>query len=121
MPRLIFLVALVAALAGCGRLPSIPVPGSGMFSRQQPSDPLPFPTRLAAERGSDDFRVSVAQGAAGLDAVRESVRFPATRHCLRFFGSSAIDWVSAPGQPEAWIGQAGAEGSVTYSGRCTGR
>ncbi|QFU08352.1 hypothetical protein PARPLA_02951 [Rhodobacteraceae bacterium THAF1] len=118
MTRLIILVALAASLTGCGRfnLPNVP-----FTNRIQPSEPLPFKTNLAAARGAQTFQVSVAQGAADLEAVRESVRFPATNHCMRYYGSSQIDWVSAAGDPNAWVGQPTESGATVYSGRCDPR
>ena len=118
MTRLIILVALAASLAGCGR---IPTPSLPFLSKAQPSESLPFQAKLSAERRSPDVTVTVNQGAADLEAVRESVRFPATVHCLKYFGSSRIDWASVPGQPDAWIGQRIENGATVYSGRCDAR
>lgn len=115
MRALALLAALTSALAGCGNLPSIGVAQVGRADTA-----LPYRARLSADRGSRDFAVSVAQGGAGLDAVRESVRFPATRRCIARFGSSEIDWVSQ-GDPENWIAVGGPDGRAIYRGRCTGR
>ena len=123
MTRLITLVAILASLGACGRIPfpSIPLPAMPFTDRITPSEPRPFKAKLTAARSAPDFTVSVAQGAANLDAVRESVRFPATNHCLRYFGASQIDWVAAAGDPDAWIGQPTANGQTIYSGRCNPR
>ncbi len=119
MPRLTIAFLICLATIACSRLPSLP--GSGGFGQAQPEAPLPYQTRLAAEEGSPEFAVAVASGGAQLDSVRESVRFPATRYCLRHFGTSDIAWAAPAGTPAAWTGRVDATGQVVYTGRCTGR
>ncbi len=119
MPRLILMLILGLAVSGCGRLPSLP--GSGLFVRDRPASALPYRATLIAEDGSDRFQVAVEDGGAPLAATRESVRFPATRHCLRRTGSSHAEWVAVPGTPEAWQAMRDGQGRSIYSGRCTGR
>jgi len=119
VPRLFLLLLTGLALAGCDRLPSLP--GSGLFARDLPATPLPYEAELIAPDGSDRFRVAVADRGAPLATTRESVRFPATRYCLRHAGSSSIAWVAAPGDPSAWRAERDPAGRSIYSGRCTGR
>ncbi len=117
--RLILASILCLATIACSRLPSLP--GTGAFGQARPETPLPYPSRLAQGDGSAQFAVAVTSNGAPLDAVRESVRFPATRYCMRHFGTSDIDWAAPAGTPEAWTGRADAKGQVVYAGRCTGR
>lgn len=116
MPRLILSLLLGLALAGCGRLPSLPGTGG-----DRPATALAFETELLALEGSDGFRVAVEDRGAPLAATRESVRFQATRYCLRQAGSSEIAWVAAPQDPGAWRAVRDGRGRLVYTGRCTGR
>jgi len=114
---MLFVLALLAVSA-CGR---VPVPSLSVMTRAVPSERLPFETRLLSDRRSPDLSVAVDARGAGLDAVRESVRFEGTRYCLRSFGSSRIDWIASPADPRDWIATVDARGRQVYSGRCVGR
>lgn len=118
MPRLILFCSLILALTACDR---VPVPRIGFLARDVPSEPLPFDARIEAARGAESFAVAVDGRGQGLEVLRESVRFEGTRHCLRSFGTSDIDWAAAPGRPEAWIGRSDGRGRTVYTGRCRGR
>jgi len=116
--RLICLLLVAMTVMACGR---IPTPGLGFLTNVRPSDPLPYDANLSADGDETEFRVAVESRGAGLEAVRETVRFYGTRHCLTTFGSSAIVWGAQPGAPEAWIGTRAQNGRTVYSGRCLGR
>ena len=116
MSRLICLLLAAAALASCGRLPSLP-----RLEATRPAEPLPYEARLVADRADADFSVVVEAPGAPLDATRETVRFYGTRHCLRYFGSSRIVWNAPAGAPKSWIATRSESGLPVYSGRCVGR
>lgn len=118
MPRLILMLCILSTVSACGR---IPIPRLGFLQRDRPAETLPFRTQLLADRRAAPFSVAVEARGTGLDAVRESVRFEGTRHCLRHFGNSDIDWASQPGQPDAWVATSDSRGRLVYSGRCLGR
>jgi hypothetical protein len=101
------LLAAVAALSACGG------------PRMQGDVRLPYKAQVS--RGDDprDFAVTVAVQGAALDAIRESVRFPATLYCLQTVGQSDKEWLRDPVSGD-WAGAAVADGTV-YRGRCTGR
>ncbi len=119
MPRLILACLMCLAALGCSRLPSLP--GRAALFEARPDTRLPYAARLVTGRGSDRFRVAVASNGAGLEATRESVRFPGTRYCLRQFGTTDIVWTAPPGRPDAWTGTVMSDGRVLYEGRCAGR
>lgn len=119
MPRPILacLVCLATAAAGCDQLPSLP--GTGVAGAQ-PNAPLPYPATVSADAEDPaNFAVAVATGGAPLAAIRESVRFPATRYCLAHAGTSDIAWTA--GAPGAWTARLAPDGRSVYTGRCTGR
>ncbi|WP_099823799.1 hypothetical protein [Oceaniglobus indicus] len=110
----LLLLGLALAATGCGVRQSLG------FGPAQPADVLPFEAKLSE---SDDdiraFTVQVQAGGAGLDVTRESVRFPATAHCLQSFGDTEIDWqLDASGD---WAGMPLEGGDMVYAGRCAGR
>jgi len=114
-PRLSIILLLCAGLAGCGTVQRL-----NPFSTWQPETPLPYGANLNGDRRSPDFTVSVATRGAPIEAWRESARFPATRHCLRRFGSSVIDW-RTDGGPEDWVVRYDSDGTAVVSGRCAAR
>ncbi|TDL84241.1 hypothetical protein E2L08_01890 [Palleronia sediminis] len=118
--RLAIMAMAGAVTASCGSLPSIPYPGSDRLLRMVPERQLPFAAEIAADRAQPEFQVLVDARGAGLPQLRESVRHPATMHCIRYFGTSDIDWTTVGG-PDDWsVGQA-PDGRLVFSGRCTGR
>lgn len=115
--RFVVIFLLVLTSAACSRLPQLPTFG---FNRAVPEITLPYRARVQAARSSRAFVVSVDQGAASTDDVRESVRFPATRRCITQFGSSEIAW-DLNAQQQDWAVSRNERGQAFYSGRCTGR
>lgn len=111
-PLLRWLVAgvLVLATASCGSIQRLRTGASS-------ADALPYNARLSRGDGRS-FTVSVASRGASIDAVRESVRFPATRHCMTRFGASDAVWRTDAGGE--WL--AVSDGSrLRFAGRCTAR
>ncbi|TRD21505.1 hypothetical protein [Palleronia caenipelagi] len=118
MRHVILFVLLAVTVAACGR---VPIPRIGLFDRMVPETRLPYSARITAPRGARSFDVVVASRGAPLEAVRDTVRFHATRHCLIGFGNSAIRWNAVPGDPARWIAQPDGRGRDVYSGTCVGR
>lgn len=105
---------IVSTLSACG------IPQRFGFGGAEPETPLPFRTDL--DRNRDEprlFTVSVEAQGAGIDAVRESVRHPATGYCLITFGGSDIDW-DMDGAGE-WRAARTEDGDLVFSGTCTAR
>jgi hypothetical protein len=107
--RLLLLAGLIAATAGCASIRALRTGGG-------PADALPFRAQISRGDGRD-FSVSVANRGAGVDAVRESVRFEATRYCLRRFGGSDAVWRLGAGGD--WLPAVEGE-RLRFAGRCTG-
>ena len=80
---------------------------------------LPFKTQLKAGEDRRDFQVTVQSRGAGLEQMRESVRFSATRYCLSRYGASEAVWNLDPATNDWAFVQD--EGQVVFSGRCTSR
>lgn len=111
MRAVLFLVAALA-LAGCGLIQ--PVTGEGVSA-----DRLPYRTSL--KRGEDprNVAVSVRARGAGVDAVRESVRFPVTRYCLSNYGRSDALWNRDPASGDwAFVRQGE---TLVFQARCVAR
>ncbi|MFN3938634.1 MAG: hypothetical protein ACK4KW_13780 [Gemmobacter sp.] len=102
-------LAAVLALAACGNRT---LPGRGAQAEIR----LPYRASLSAGADRRDFTVRVENRGAGIDEVRESVRFQATRHCLTRHGSSDHDFeMDAAGTDWAYTVQGA---SLVFAGRC---
>ena len=115
MRRITILLTACLGLSGCAVLPS------NLFARATPQSDLPYRASLSAgQRGSPAFAVTVDARGAPLAAFRESARFPGTRYCLRYFGSSEIAW-QRDGAGAEWAVRYGRDGRPVVAGRCVGR
>ncbi|MDR5651298.1 hypothetical protein [Ruixingdingia sedimenti] len=105
LPVLI-LTMVALALSGCAR-----------ERRAAAEAGLPYRADLkAADDGT--LLISVKAAGAGLAEVRESVRYPVTRHCLTETGNSTADWTLDPATGDwAWR-VAGDE--LVFEARCRG-
>ena len=112
--RVLIVMVLGLGVAGCGVAKRVVGLGS-----PKSATPLPYKARLSKGNDRHDFAVSVANKGAGVAAVRESVRFPATEHCLFNFGGSEIDWVIDPVTGDWDFVQDGQ--NLIFAGRCTTR
>ena len=109
----ILITSAALALSGCGWF-NFGGGGDGVSDA-----PLPFRASLARGEDTRDFTVSVRAGGNSLDAVRETVRFTATRYCLPTFGGSDVDWQIDPATQD-WAFQREGEDMV-FAGRCLAR
>lgn len=80
---------------------------------------LPFKASLAKGDDRRDIIISVRGGRNGVEAVRETVRFTATRYCLPTFGGSDVAWAINPATQD-WSFVRNGEDMI-FSGRCTAR
>ncbi|SFR54374.1 hypothetical protein [Litoreibacter janthinus] len=86
MIRIALITALSLSVASCGLL-------SRDKSRNAESErALPFKAKLSSGEDKRDISIAVVNNGAGVEEVRESVRFEATKYCLLNFGGSDADW-----------------------------
>ena len=113
------------SLAGCGIFGGGGGGGGflglgGLFGNRSASEQgLPFRAQLRRGEDRRNFTVTVRAGGQSVDAVRESVRFPATQYCLLTFGLSDVDWVINPATGD-WAFERSGEDMI-FQGRCTAR
>lgn len=113
MGRVWLSLVLILSLAGCASL------GFGNASNRANSEKeLPFRAKLKTGEGRA-FSVSVANRGAGLDQVRESVRFEATKYCLLQFGGSDATWEINPATKDWAFTRDGS--SLVFRGTCSVR
>ena len=80
---------------------------------------MPFRAKLAKGEEKRNFSVAVVHNGSGVEEVRESVRFPATRYCLLTFGGSEVDWAIDSATGDWAFVQNGDK--LIFNGRCTKR
>ncbi len=80
---------------------------------------LPFNAKFSKGDDPREIEVRVQNKGAGVEAVRESVRFEATKYCLINFGGSDADWRIDPVSNDWAFTQDG--DSLTFFARCTAR
>ncbi|MEP5761006.1 MAG: hypothetical protein ABJ327_17170 [Litoreibacter sp.] len=114
MIRTILLMTLVTAVAGCGGFSGL---GGKKSQKAKTENTLPFKGRLSVGDDPTSFSVAVNGAGAGVEEVRESVRFEGTKYCLATNGSSDIQWAT---NGDDWsFSQDG--GTLVFSGQCVGR
>jgi len=115
--KLLLVVALAALpLAGCGTIGGWV---GDLWGGETSDKALSYRAKLSKGAEQRDFLVTVQAGGVGVDAVRESARFPATRYCLKTFGGSEVDWLINPDTGDWSFARDGQE--MIFSGRCTAR
>ena len=80
---------------------------------------LPYDASLRADRDGNLTVTARRAAGASLDDLRESVRYPVTRHCIDKRGRSEADWAMDPATGD-WAYTADVNGNVTFSARCRG-
>jgi hypothetical protein len=86
MIRLLLITSLVLTAASCSRL-------SRDKSRNAATErALPFKAKLSTGEDKRDIAIAVVNKGAGVEEVRESVRFEATKYCLLNYGGSDAEW-----------------------------
>lgn len=112
MKRFILLSCAVAMLSGCSFF-------NFGGSEGVADSALPFRSSLTKGEDPRDFAIFVRAGENSLEAVRETVRFTATRYCLPVFGGSDVDWVMDPATLDWAFSRDGDD--LVFNGRCLAR
>lgn len=113
MIRLLLITTLAFGVASCGKLRSDKSRGAASERA------LPFKAKLSKGEDKREIAVSVENKGAGVDEVRESVRFEATKYCLLNYGGSDVEWdMNAAGTDWAFSQDGGA---LIFNARCTKR
>lgn len=107
--------AVALSMSGCGNNGWF----GDIFGDDGTNAGLPYRASLSRADEPRSFTVSVTASEASVDAVRESVRMPATRHCLETYGGSDVDWVTDPSSGDWEFARDG--DFMVFSGRCTVR
>ena len=102
---------IIVGLFGCG---SINPYFKGF--KVKPTEPLPYKTNLSSQKNAEEFVVSVKNKEQGIEEVRESVRFEATKYCLLYFGTSDINWKISQ-ITQDWAFDSNSE-KLIFSGQC---
>ncbi|GAA5071825.1 hypothetical protein N0B44_13850 [Roseibacterium beibuensis] len=110
---LVFCLAVPLAGCGIGQRVSNFVGGTG--SNQ--SVDLPYAASLRTGETQRDFTVTARAPGASLAEARESLRYPATSHCVDRYGNSEIDWVMDPATGD-WAVSRLENGDLVVTGRC---
>lgn len=113
MVRIFLLLTLVCALTSCS------VFSRDKSRRADTERELPFRASLTKGDDKRDVAVSVVHKGEDLDAVRESVRFQATKYCLLNFGGSDAEWEIDPETADWAYIDAG--DTWVFSARCSVR
>ncbi len=104
------MIVLVASVAACGARNSV----------QRADAPIELPFKAKLSKGdAQDFSISVDNKGKGLDEVRESVRFEATKYCLGTFGGSDAEWKIDPATNDWAFNQDGSR--LIFNGECIAR
>ena len=111
MMRTLLLLVLASSVASCGLL-GLRNPAKSAESEVA----LPFKAKLSRGDGRA-FSVAVSHKGNGLEEVRESVRFEATKYCLLTFGGSDADWKIDPATDDWAFVQDGDK--LIFEGECT--
>jgi hypothetical protein len=111
---LLTVIGVALSTTACGRINvnlsnPLQLVGSGAETN------LPFRANLRAARDGA-LTVTVRAQGASLEDVRESARYPVTRHCIERYGNSAADWETDASGDWAYVRDTA--GNMTLSARC---
>lgn len=112
MMRWILIPLVCATVAGCATVDRL-----NPFGRKTIAEAgLPYRAALRADKDGL-LTVSVKAPGEQVAGVRESVRYPVTRHCIKQRGVSDADWVldAATGD---WAFTSDGQGTLTFQARC---
>jgi len=112
MMRGVLILVLVSTVAGCATVDRL-----NPFGRKKIAEAgLSYRAALRADKDGL-LTVSVKAPGEQVAGVRESVRYPVTRYCLKQRGVSDADWVldAATGD---WAYTSDGQGTLTFQARC---
>jgi hypothetical protein len=81
-----------------------------------PQERLPYKASLKIDDDPRDITINVKHKGDGIEQVRESVRYEATKYCLVTFGSSDVNW-QKDGSTGDWVFQETSKG-LLFRARC---
>ncbi|MEP3345492.1 MAG: hypothetical protein ABJN34_11630 [Litoreibacter sp.] len=113
MIRTALITALVLTTASCSTLARDKSRGA------ESERALPFKAKLSKGDDKRDIAISVENKGAGVEEVRESVRFEATKYCLLNFGGSEAEWQVSPVSDDWAFTQDG--NKLVFNARCVAR
>ena len=113
MIRLLIITALVLSTASCARL------GRDKSRNAATERTLPFKAKLSSGEDKRDVAVTVVNNGAGVEDVRESVRFEVTKYCLLNYGGSDAEWQMSSVSDDWAFTQDGDK--LIFSARCIAR
>jgi len=102
-------VALIAVAASCNKREDKQFPFDGHYYKVK-SSTVDKKATLA------DFTVTISQVSQSLDGAREAGGYEGTRYCIKYFGSSTIDWTVGPETEPQNLTIA--DDTLTFAGRC---
>ena len=113
MIRLLLIISLVLGTASCS-----------LFSRDKSRNAtservLPFKAKLSSGEDKRDIAIAVVNKGAGVEEVRESVRFEATKYCLLNYGGSDAEWQMSSVSEDWAFTQDGDK--LVFNARCVAR
>ncbi|MCC1492309.1 hypothetical protein [Cognatishimia sp. F0-27] len=114
MIRSLILVSLVASVSGCGWL-GIGRGGDVAFDGQYYRGNASSEQRLEKQY----FMATVGPVSNSFEGARAAAQYEAIKHCIKYFGTSNIDWEVGPNTPDSAIMVDGDE--ITYMGVCEDR
>ena len=100
------LLAAVLAISGCSRKERLLFDGNY----------YPAKERGISKDDRNAFEVSVRRADQGLAGAREAGRHAGSRYCIENFGTSQIEWVQGPDDPDESLQLS--NGALRLSGRC---
>lgn len=118
MSKWVVITALVlGTVAGCGKI------GIDKFKGREKTtfDGIHFSGTVRASTGKEPrIFVSTIRGASkSLDGARQAAAYQGIRHCIKYYGTSDIDWEIGPQTPVDELDLD--KGTLSYRGACNAR
>jgi len=106
-----FLLITTSWLFACS-----PIQNYRELNKIVPQKRLPYKASLKTNDDPRDITINVKHKGDGIEQVRESVRYEATKYCLVTFGSSDVNW-QKDGSTGDWVFQETSKG-LLFRARC---
>jgi hypothetical protein len=113
MIRFLLIASLAVTTASCTLL------GRDKSRGAESERALPFKAKLSSGSDKRDISIAVENKGAGVEEVRESVRFEATKYCLLNYGGSDADWQISSVSKDWAFTQDGSK--LVFNARCVAR
>lgn len=108
--KTIFLAAMAIAVgvSGCASKRELATRFEGQY----------YPAKASSESAKNrkEFSVKVRESSKGIEGARQAAAYEATKYCIKYFGTSDIEWTVGPDAPEEAILQ---DGALILQGTCT--